>query len=69
VAFGARGHRLAERHRRRPRVELELVLRGDLVERRLQVHLAQAADHGLVRLGVVLDAEARVLGDQPVQHV
>ena len=35
----------------------------------LQVHLAQAAHHGLVGLRVVLDAEARVLGEDLVQHV
>ena len=35
----------------------------------LEVHLAQAAHHGLVRLRVVLEAEAGVLGDQLVQHV
>ena len=69
VTLGLGGDGLAERDRRRARVELDLVLRSHLVEDRLEVHLAQAPHHGLVRLRVVLDAEAGVLGRDLVQHV
>ena len=63
------GDGLSERDRRWTGVELELVLLGHLVEDRLEVHLAQAAHHGLVRLRVVLDAEAGILGRDLVQYV
>ena len=69
VALGARRDGLAVRDRRRPRVELELVLARHLLEDGAQVHLAQAAHHGLVGLRVVLDLEARILGEDLVQHV
>ena len=69
VALRLGGDGLAERNRWRLGVELELVLRRHLLEHGLQVHLAQAAHHRLVGLRVVLDAEARVLGDDLVQHV
>src|SRR5215210_438753 len=61
VALGLGRDRLAERHRRRSRLELEPVLGRHLVERRLEVHLAESAHHGLVRLRVVLDVEAGIL--------
>src|ERR1700737_1857056 len=60
---------LAERDRRRMRVELDLVLRGHFFEDRLEVHLAQTPHHGLVRLRVVLDAEAGILGRDLVHPV
>ena len=69
VAVGARGDGLAEGDRRRPGVEVELVLCGHLLQHCFQVHLAETAHHRLVRLRVVLDAEAGILGDDPVQHV
>ena len=50
-------------------IELDLVLRRHLFEDRLEMHLAESAHHGLVRLCVVLDAEARILCRDLAQHI
>ena len=60
---------LAVGDRRRLGVDLELVLRVIFSSMVAQVQLAQAAHDRLVRLRVVLDAQARVLGDELVQDV
>src|SRR5256886_5728702 len=60
VPFRARRDRLAVGNRRRAGVELELVLRRHLLEHGPEMHLAEPAHYRLVRLGVVLDAKARV---------
>src|SRR5687767_7560954 len=60
VTVGFRGDRLAKRNRWRMGVELDFVLGRDLLKNRLELHLAESAHDGLVGLGVVLDAEARV---------
>jgi hypothetical protein len=69
VALGTGGDRLAVRDARRARVELYLVLRRHLFQQCLQVNLAQAAQHGLVRLRDVLDPKAGILGGELVQRI
>ena len=68
-ALGRRGDRLAIGNARRPRLDLELELARHALEHRAQVQLAQAAQHRLVAVRIVLDDERRILGDHPVQHV
>src|SRR5690606_5152974 len=67
LALGGRGNGLAVGDARWPRVHLDTVALADAFQHHPQVQLAEAADHRLVELGIVLDLEARVLLGQLVQ--
>src|SRR5690606_14045219 len=69
VPLGAARHRLAIRDLRRTGLELEPELVLDALENEPQVQLSHAAQHGLVRLRVVLDDEARILRRDLVERV
>ena len=67
VALGRAGERLAQRHPQRHRVDGDAVAVAQPVEQHVDVRLAHAPQHQLVGLGVVLEPQRRVLGDQPRQ--
>src|SRR5690606_30556013 len=69
VPFGAAGHGLAVCDLWRTRRELEPELVRDALEHEPQVQLPHAAQHGLVRLRIVLDEEARVFRGDLVQRI
>ena len=69
VALGLLRDRLAVGDLGRLGVDLQLVLRGHLLELHAHVQLAQAAHHRLVRGGVALDPQAGILDLQLVQHL
>ncbi len=65
VARRPAGERLAQRHPQRHRLDLDAVAVAQPVEQHVDVRLAHAPQHELVGLGVVLQPQRRVLGDQP----
>ncbi|EEF93536.1 hypothetical protein CATMIT_01832, partial [Catenibacterium mitsuokai DSM 15897] len=68
MAFGAAGDGLAVGDARRARLHFHPVLVLEPVQVDAQVQIGQAADHGLVGLGLVLDLEARIFFGQLVQR-
>ena len=64
---GRAAERLAQRHPQRHRVDLRRRSGAQPVEQHVGVRLAHAPQHQLVGLGVVLQPQRRVLGDQPLQ--
>ena len=67
VAFCVAAERLSQRHAQFDGVHGDAVPAGQRVEHHAGVRLAHAPQHDLVRLGVLLDAQRRVLGGQPLQ--
>ena len=69
LGLGRAGDRLAVRDAHVFGVDLDAELARQLLERDRQVRLAHAAQHGLVRLGVALDAQHEVFLLEAVQRV
>ena len=69
MALGRPRDRLAIRHARRAGLDRDAVAIGHPLQHHAQVQVAEAVEHGLVLRGVVLDAHARVLGDEAVQRL
>ena len=61
MAFGRRGNGLAVRNARRAGDDFKLEVDLHAVEDRTDVHFGQAADHGLVEHGVMVDGHRRIL--------
>ncbi len=61
--------RLAERHQERLGLDVDGVPVGESGDQDVGVRLAHAPEHQLVRLRVVLHAQARVLGGQATQRL
>src|SRR3546814_8798399 len=67
VALGLRGHGFAVGDARRARGDIDAMALLQPVEVHAQVQVGQAADHGLVGVGQVLDLETGILLGQLVR--
>ena len=67
VSFGVAAERFSQRHPQFDGVNGHAVPPGQRVEHHTRMRLAHAPQHDLVCLGVLLDAQRRVLGGEPLQ--
>src|SRR3546814_5609830 len=68
VALGLRGHGFAVGDARRARGDIDAMALLQPVEVHAQVQVGQAADHGLVGVGQVLDLETGILLGRSEEH-
>ena len=69
MTFGRARDRLAIGNARRVRLAAHAVALAHAIEQHAQMQIAHAVEHGLVQARVMLDAHARIFGDELVQSV